>query len=50
MRQERVGLRTRKGFMNYEALDLETYRRQRLQAFVKLLEHLGLTRPPVLPD
>ncbi|MFZ0848722.1 MAG: 3-hydroxybutyryl-CoA dehydrogenase [Hyphomicrobiaceae bacterium] len=50
MRQERVGLRTRKGFMNYEALDLEAYRRQRLQAFVKLLEHLGLTRPPVLPD
>jgi 3-hydroxybutyryl-CoA dehydrogenase len=50
MREQRVGLRTRKGFMNYEALDLEAYRRQRLQAFVKLLEHLGLTRPPVLPD
>jgi 3-hydroxybutyryl-CoA dehydrogenase len=50
MREDRVGLRTRKGFMNYEALDIEAYRQQRLQAFVELLRHLGLTRPPVLPN
>ena len=50
MREDRVGLRTRKGFMSYEGLDLEAYRRQRLQAFVELLQHLGLMHPPVLPD
>jgi 3-hydroxybutyryl-CoA dehydrogenase len=50
MREDRVGLRTRQGFMNYEALDIEAYRRQRLRAFVELLGHLGLMRPPVLPD
>jgi 3-hydroxybutyryl-CoA dehydrogenase len=49
MREDRVGLRTRQGFMNYEALDIEAYRRQRLRAFVELLGHLGLMRPPVLP-
>jgi 3-hydroxybutyryl-CoA dehydrogenase len=49
MREDRVGLRTRQGFMNYEALDIEAYRRQRLRAFVELLGHLGLLRPPVLP-
>jgi len=49
MREDRVGLRTRQGFLNYEALDIEAYRRQRLQAFVELLGHLGLLRPPVLP-
>ena len=49
MREDRVGLRTGQGFMNYEALDIEAYRRQRLRAFVELLGHLGLMRPPVLP-
>jgi 3-hydroxybutyryl-CoA dehydrogenase len=49
MAEGRVGLKTGKGFMSYEALDLDAYRRQRLEAFVKLLGHLGLMRPPVLP-
>jgi 3-hydroxybutyryl-CoA dehydrogenase len=48
MREGRVGLRTRQGFMSYEALDVEAYRQQRLRAFVRLLEHLGLMRPPQL--
>ena len=34
---------------SYEALDIDAYRQQRLEAFVKLLGHLGLMRPPVLP-
>jgi 3-hydroxybutyryl-CoA dehydrogenase len=49
MRENRVGLKTGKGFLNYETLDVEAYRRQRLEGFVKLLGHLGLMRPPVLP-
>jgi 3-hydroxybutyryl-CoA dehydrogenase len=50
MREQRIGLRTGKGFMRYEGLELEAYRRQRLKAFVELLAHLQLMRPPVLPD
>ncbi len=49
MAEDRIGLKTGKGFMSYEALDIDAYRRQRFEAFVKLLGHLGLMRPPVLP-
>jgi 3-hydroxybutyryl-CoA dehydrogenase len=48
MAEGRIGLKTGKGFLDYESLDLEAYRRERLAAFVSLLRHLGLTRPPVL--
>ncbi len=48
MHEGRIGLRTRKGFLDYENLDVEAYRRERLQAFVKLLEHFGIMRDPVL--
>jgi 3-hydroxybutyryl-CoA dehydrogenase len=48
MAEGRIGLKTGKGFLDYESLDLDTYRRERLGAFVALLRHLGLTRPPVL--
>jgi 3-hydroxybutyryl-CoA dehydrogenase len=48
MREGRIGLKTRKGFLDYEALDIDTYRRERLEAFVKLLNHFGMMRPPVL--
>ena len=50
MREGRIGLATRKGFLDYEALDLESYRRERLKAFVAMLGFLGLTRAPILPD
>ena len=50
MAEGRIGLKTGKGFMRYAGLDLDAYRRQRLEAFGKLLGHLGLMRPPVLPD
>ena len=43
-----IGLKTGAGFLNYEGLDVEAYRRERLKAFVALLGHFGLNRPPVL--
>jgi len=48
MRNGRIGLKSRKGFFDYENIDLETYRSDRLRDFVRLLEHFGLIRPPVL--
>jgi 3-hydroxybutyryl-CoA dehydrogenase len=48
MAEGRRGLRDGAGFLNYEGLDVETYRRERLKAFVGLLGHFGLNRPPVL--
>jgi 3-hydroxybutyryl-CoA dehydrogenase len=50
MREGRIGLTTGKGFLDYEKLDLEAYRADRLEAFVAMLGFLGLTRPPVLPE
>lgn len=48
MAEGRTGLRAGAGFLNYEGLDVEAYRRERLKAFVALLGHFGLNRPPVL--
>jgi 3-hydroxybutyryl-CoA dehydrogenase len=48
MAEGRIGLKTGAGFLNYEGLDVEAYRRERLKAFVDLLGHFGLNRPPVL--
>jgi 3-hydroxybutyryl-CoA dehydrogenase len=48
MAEGRTGLRAGAGFLNYEGLDVEAYRRERLKAFVQLLGHFGLNRPPVL--
>jgi 3-hydroxybutyryl-CoA dehydrogenase len=48
MTENRRGLRDGAGFLNYEGLDVEAYRRERLKAFVDLLGHFGLNRPPVL--
>jgi 3-hydroxybutyryl-CoA dehydrogenase len=50
MRDGHIGLTTGKGFLDYENLNLEAYRADRLKAFVAMLGHLGLTRPPVLPE
>ena len=47
MADGRIGLKTGTGFLNYEGLDVEAYRRERLRAFVSLLGSMGLTRPPV---
>ena len=48
MAQGRTGLRSGAGFLDYEGLDVEAYRRERLKAFVDLLGHFGLNRPPEL--
>jgi 3-hydroxybutyryl-CoA dehydrogenase len=48
MAEGRRGLRDGAGFLNYDGLDVEAYRRERLKAFVELLGHYGLNRPPVL--
>jgi len=50
MHEGRIGLTTGQGFLDYASLDVDAYRRDRLKAFVALLGHLGLTRPPVLPE
>ena len=48
MREGRIGLRTGGGFLDYENLDLDAYREERLAAFVALLKTFGLARQPVL--
>jgi 3-hydroxybutyryl-CoA dehydrogenase len=48
MQEGRIGLKTGKGFLDYDDLDLDVYRAARLKSFVGMLAHLGLTRPPVL--
>ena len=48
MAEGRRGLRDGAGFLNYEGLDVEAYRGERLKALVDLLGHFGLNRPPVL--
>ena len=50
MRDGNIGLTTGKGFLDYEGLDMEAYRAERLKAFVDMLRFMGLARPPVLPD
>ena len=48
MADGRIGLKTGAGFLNYESLDVEAHRRERLRAFVSLLGSMGLTKPPVV--
>jgi 3-hydroxybutyryl-CoA dehydrogenase len=48
MRDGRIGMRTGSGFLDYSGLDIDAYREQRLAELVKLLQHFGLARPPVL--
>jgi 3-hydroxybutyryl-CoA dehydrogenase len=50
MREGQIGLTTGKGFLDYATLDLESYRAERLAAFVAMLRQLGLARPPVLGE
>jgi 3-hydroxybutyryl-CoA dehydrogenase len=50
MQEGRIGLGSRQGFLDYENLDIEAYRRERLAAFVAMLGQLGIARPPVLEE
>ena len=44
----RNGLRDGKGFYDFSTMDVPAYRRERLSAFLKALDGLGLARPPVV--
>jgi 3-hydroxybutyryl-CoA dehydrogenase len=48
MAEGKIGLRTGQGFLDYTDMDIDAYREQRLAAFVDLLRHFGLARPPVV--
>jgi 3-hydroxybutyryl-CoA dehydrogenase len=48
MAEGKIGLRTGQGFLDHSDRDIDAYREQRLAAFVDLLKHFGLARPPVL--
>jgi 3-hydroxybutyryl-CoA dehydrogenase len=50
MQEGHIGLRTGRGFLDYENLDIEAYRRDRLASFVAMLTQLGIARPPVLDE
>jgi 3-hydroxybutyryl-CoA dehydrogenase len=50
MQEGKIGLTNGKGFLDYEGLDIEAYRAERLKAFVGMLRFMGIARPPVLPD
>ncbi|MEJ8570594.1 3-hydroxybutyryl-CoA dehydrogenase [Microbaculum marinum] len=43
-----IGLKTRRGFLNYAGMDVSAYQRERLGAFAAMLKHLGAARQPVL--
>ncbi|MFQ0812600.1 3-hydroxybutyryl-CoA dehydrogenase [Brucella anthropi] len=48
MADGRIGLKTQRGFLDYEGVDVPAYRKERLGAFVHRLRALDLARPPVL--
>ncbi len=48
MEEGRLGLRSGQGFLDYKDMDIDAYRAGRLSAFVDLLKHFDLARPPVL--
>ena len=43
-----IGLKTKRGFLDYEGMDVEAYRAERLRAFVAMLRHFDLVKPPVV--
>jgi len=43
----RIGLKTGAGFLDYDGMDVDAYRRDRLAAFVGQLRHMGAVKPPV---
>lgn len=48
MAEGRIGLKTLRGFLDYEGMDVAAYRKQRLASFVRRLNDLEMARPPVL--
>jgi 3-hydroxybutyryl-CoA dehydrogenase len=50
MNEGRIGLGAGRGFFNYDNIDIENYRRDRLKAFIAMLKQLGLARAPAVDD
>lgn len=50
MKEGHIGFRTGRGFLDYSNLDLDAHRRERLKAFVAMLDQLGLARPAVVDE
>ena len=48
MHEGNIGMKAGRGFLDYDKIDLESHRLERLAAFATLLRGLGLVRPPVL--
>ncbi len=48
MAEGRIGLKTLRGFLDYEGMDVPAYRKRRLADFVRRLNDLEMTRPPVM--
>ncbi len=48
MKEGHIGLKTQRGFLNYEGMDVDAYRAERLKALAGLLKHFGLVKPPVV--
>ncbi len=48
MEEGRIGLRTRSGFLDYNNMDIDAYRRERLGAFLNALNNAGLAKPPTM--
>ena len=46
MDEGRIGLRTGAGFLNYEGVDLEAYRKDRITALIAMLKHFEATTKP----
>ncbi len=42
----RTGLGAGKGFLDYGAMDIDAYKRDRQRAFLELLTHMGMVQPP----
>jgi 3-hydroxybutyryl-CoA dehydrogenase len=47
MEEGRIGLRSGKGFYDFSETDPEAWRRARLSAFLDMIRHTGLMKPPV---
>ncbi|MFO1157883.1 MAG: 3-hydroxybutyryl-CoA dehydrogenase [Reyranellaceae bacterium] len=48
MHEGNIGMKTGRGFLDYDKIDLDKHRLERLAAFADLLRGLGLVRPPVV--
>jgi 3-hydroxybutyryl-CoA dehydrogenase len=48
MQSNQIGISTGKGFFDYANVDIDAYRKQKLADFLRMFEHLGHFRPPVI--